>query len=921
MTMLSSKTLPKLIQAIGYEAVSSDSELFEAALVLLEHDLSHNRPLLLQHLCGVVRALKKKQWSASNDLILAAMLMTLLMTEDVIAAELIDQFGNRRVTLAETACALLMPLVSEMEQHSGKTTQPTEVAHSAHLASFYRATYLDFEVALLCLADHYARKEDLAGLDYVRQRKWAEITDLIYVPLCELLGMWDVRRELADASIAWLLGRKERQALEEAIEEYKGHNETSFRVLQTQVKTAFVRNKLSADILIHESTPGSLYQRQRKARRTDRYFDLKAELSTLRVDVIIHTGNEQGSSEEGLMIEQLECYRALGSLHSLGQPANTKSGEASRLRDLIVKPAANGYSCLITTITWFDPDRRDGEAHRRLVEFRLRTDRMEKINALGIVAAHRLRAPVHVPPNVWWNNAETRELIAGRPNTVSNQQNDTLYVFRPNGEIYTFPRGSTVLDYAFRVHSDLGVYARAFTMNGRRVEKGALLSNGALVEVEFDRSSPGVEEDWLACARTAKALHHIRHTLQQRAKTEKIERFLVDRVVKRELKAHALQLSVQEIEAAIHSVARQLGFSDIRQLYWVVERGELAADEIAMSIIEAQYVSHIAGPNGDPWPKRRIRIARCCLDSSFWLLKKKTGSFIGPHVAPGEPLVGKIVGNAEPPHQTHLVVHHQACPKAPKGSEPLTWHEHAGTRQTVQVTILAWDRPYLLGSILACIYASYGVGNGLNLTKLDAQVLDDASVLVEFVVDAPQEDHLEKLRDALEKLKGSGVIHNFEFWRSLSSAYSSVLSSGRMNPYTLLPIKNPAMLFGRDDDMMTLRRKIGGGERFLTVHGQSGVGKTSLLEQLKRVIEETESEIIPVVFDVQGWESKTIALLAAMEHKVIKELRAQAGPHENTPQLPRIHEKELSRDPFGAFRDWLVRITERLGGRHLLLVI
>ena len=888
-------------------------------------------------------------WSAPDEMLVAGVLTRLFwrlgLQEETPSWQegLMQQFGFEHVQLAIKTYTLS---AQGMDEPGVKESVRFKVPHAARLAQLYRAAYRDYRVALLCLAEPMALIGGLPGLDRARQKCWADLTNDIFIPLAEMCGMWEVRHQLATTSLTWLATPKQITGLQITIEDYKERHAKVFQRLAPVIRSLLAPLRFDAQVTLHTPTIAGLFRRKQKSKQLGAGMRVGWDGTMLLVDVVIQEAFKPYGNNAG----ELACYLALGALHRLTETLGGVDTEAPRIRDHIARPQVNGYAALITTLAWREGGATSDEApQRQVVQFRVRTAAMETVNTNGVItlfSAHSNAGPAlksaagfvnsthparssaagrsngSASDGPWWANHSIQELIGAQGPT---DRTPTVYVFRPNGDIFLLPYGSTALDYAFKIRTSLGVFAQSFRVDGAIVYRGYQLYNSALVEVEFGRSYAAVEPEWTEQVVSSSAKQAIRSWLRQRDTPPEKGRKLIDQALTRELEAHRLRLPPSEIERELERIAIQRGYRDVWRLYTEAQGPQYTPDQVAMSVIEAQYVRRIARVDNQPWSPENIHIARCCLNSVLWKRKRPAEA----HITPDAPIVG--FEDDSGPHR-RLAVHHLACPLAPKDTErqvALKWVGYAGSRQATQVTIITQDRSQLLGDILQHVYAAYS--RGIYLHSLSANVLDDAMVEIEFVVDAPEIADLAPLQTELEQMKRSGDLHSVEFWRYfpgqqvLLTSYSPLT---RPNPYSLLPLRNhehdQKMFFGREDELGELLATIKDGTRLLVISGQSGIGKSSLLFHLHQAVLTTLPDVLPVLFDVsKPPQLRSInALLLGLANAALKQAQTTAMTWGQPLHARPLTAKQLESEPLFAFQQWVNSfIGDKLAGRRILFLV
>ncbi|MCL4517755.1 MAG: TGS domain-containing protein [Thaumarchaeota archaeon] len=650
-------------------------------------------------------------------------------------------------------------------------------------------------------------------------------------------------------------------------------------------------------IELHVSPPSSQYRKIKLTLKRGGKFNLDDAANLLRIDVRIPS--------------EPECYRVLGIIHQQWRPVTGQFGFAGRFRDYIGNPRYNGYRGLHTTVLSEEP--RKGSP-RKLIEFRIYTPEIEQTNKYGIIAASlQVQSPILIK-NAWWRDSESREFVRSQgKESVSSQ----IYVFSPVGEIHWLPPESTPVDYAFRIHSTIGPYSRRFWVNGRAVSFDYQLRNGDLVEVEFDPQYYSVQVNWLKVVRTTNAKRHIERFLKQQERSPNEGRRLIDEVLRRELGIYQLRFTDEEIENSLSRVTRYLGCPDLDTLYLEVREGQISPDKVVSRMIESQMAEYIVLQGGKFWPPNRIRIAQCWMNAG-----REQKHSRATRVTPGAKIVGCIAHSQST--QPWLIVHRQDCRQlsADASTIPLEWRATGTSREAVEISVSAWDRPKLLDDILHAAYGLYE--QGLYLDHVHADRLRDGTASIKLTVDAPTLEQIRLLEEKLREAQNSGRIKSFETWQLLPG--QKVLLASRFGrkqeiPYTVSEIHKREMFFGRTEELAKIAECIRGNQNLIVLYGHKRIGKSSLLHYLKDSLLLSERDIFPVYLDAQGGvnpfttEQFLLKLAEAINYAMTEQ--GFVGRDRGI----RLKPRDIRSDSFWGFRQWLDKTYERLHGRKLLLLI
>ena len=382
----------------------------------------------------------------------------------------------------------------------------------------------DVRVILIKLAD---RTHNMRTMGDMPRSKWGRIsreTLEIYAPIAHRLGLNANYRELQDLAFKHLYPWRQR-ALEKALNKSRNRRRDLIARVQTEVEAAFEKHHMAVRIVGREKTLYSIYRK----------MDLK------------HLSFAQVTDIYGFRIvlpDTLDCYTALGLLHQLYKPLPGK------FRDYIAIPKTNGYQSLHTTLVGpFGTN----------IEFQLRTQTMDVVAESG-VAAHWLykasdpNSPASQDLNAQWLQSlldiqqETHDAAEFWDHVKIDLFPDSVYVFTPKSKIMAMPRGATVIDFAYAIHSDVGHQTIGAKINGEQAALRTELKNGDVVEVI---TSPHAKPNpsWLGFVRTGRARSKIRHHLKTLAQEE--SRDLGQRLLRQALRAEGIaDLPLDEAEQA-----------------------------------------------------------------------------------------------------------------------------------------------------------------------------------------------------------------------------------------------------------------------------------------------------------------------------------------------------------------------------------
>ena len=437
----------------------------------------------IYHPLAVARILAEMRMDVNS--IIAALLHDVIEDTQTAKEQLAQEFGEEVAELVDG--------VSKLTQVSFETRAE---AQAENFRKMVLAMVRDIRVILIKLADRLHNMRTLGVMRPDKRRRIAKETLEIYVPIAHRLGMNNVRVELED------LGFKSRypmraRILEQAVKKARGHRKEIMQKIRNTIHERLQQEGLDVPVHAREKHLYSIYEKmQTKHLSFNEVFDVYAcRIIVDKVD---------------------SCYRVLGIVHNIYKPVPGK------FKDYIAIPKANGYQSLHTVL--FGP-------YGVPIEVQIRTEDMDKVANVG-VAAHWVyktgsENSGQSPAQEWVRGLLEMQQSAG--NSLEFLENvkidlfpDEVYVFTPKGDIMTLPRGSTIVDFAYAVHTDLGNSCVAGKIDRRLAPLRTELYNGQTVEII---SAPGARPNpvWLDFVVSAKARANIRQFLKQLKHEEAVD--------------------------------------------------------------------------------------------------------------------------------------------------------------------------------------------------------------------------------------------------------------------------------------------------------------------------------------------------------------------------------------------------------------
>jgi guanosine-3',5'-bis(diphosphate) 3'-pyrophosphohydrolase len=567
------------------------------------------------------------EWKLDAQALMAALLHDAIEDCGVTKPELIERFGAPVADLVDGLTKLEKLEFNTREENQAESFRKMLLAMAR-----------DVRVILIKLAD---RSHNMRTLSDVPRSKWTRIsreTLDIYAPIAHRLGLNATYRELQDLAFQHLYPWRY-ATLTKALAKARGRRRDVIKRVQTEVETAFSAAGIQVHIYGREKALYSIY---RKMDEKHLSFAQVTDIYGFRIIVASVTG----------------CYTAMGVLHQLYKPLPGK------FKDYIAIPKVNGYQSLHTTLVGpFGTN----------IEFQMRTEAMHIVAESG-VAAHWLYKATDPESDAsqrlgtqWLQSLldiqhETRDAAEFWDHVKIDLFPDAVYVFTPKSQIMAMPRGATIVDFAYAIHSDVGHRAVAAKVNGEQVPLRSELRNGDVIEI-ITASVSSPNPAWLGFVRTGKARSKIRHHLKTMALTESQE--LGEKMLAQALRAEGIERLPDDDNLHHSTWEKILRFSGNRS------RADLLTDiglgKRIASMVAKRIVSLLAetGEKPDPLLMSRERYtAHESISQGALVLDGSEGASVQfatcCHPIPGDSIVGYL-GRGE-----GLVVHTEDCAVAKK---------------------------------------------------------------------------------------------------------------------------------------------------------------------------------------------------------------------------------------------------------------
>lgn len=634
------------------------------------------------------------------DTIVAAILHDVIEDTPIAKEELAASFGANVADIVDG--------VTKLDQIQFKSR---EEAQAESFRKMMLAMVRDLRVILVKLADRLHNMRTISGMSTLRRRAIARETLDIYAPLAERLGLYKLKLELEDLGFHALYPRRY-QVMEHALRRTRGNQREFLSRIAESMDTALVKAGLSAEVEAREKHLYSIYRKMLRKR-----IPLAEIVDVYGLRVIVDTADD--------------CYRAIGVVHSVYRPM------PGRFKDYIAIPRVNGYQSLHTTL--FGPNGLP-------IEVQIRTRDMHRIAESGIAAHWKYKAGDSDAAE----QTQAREWLA---NLIAMQESgsseeflesvrldlfpDKVYVFTPKGQILRLPRGATVVDFAYTVHTDVGNRCVAAKVDRRLAPLRTELRNGQTVEI-VTAAGAMPNPAWVNFVVTAKARSAIRQFLKGLRRAEAIE--LGQRLINQSLAE--FKMSLTDVgEATLLATAGEQGMADVDELFEKVGLGERLAPLIALRIGSrpdaegegtdtqretaiAPTPLAIAGTEG-----LLVSYARCCFP------------------VPGDPILAYLSSGRG------IVVHREACAnvedyrKHPDKWLTVAWSDNTDRRFSSELRVEVANRMGVLAAIAAAIARTE-----TNIDHVDMQERDTETSVLVFELKVRDRRHLAQIIRVIRRM-------------------------------------------------------------------------------------------------------------------------------------------------------------------------
>ena len=570
----------------------------------------------------------------------------------------------------------------------------------------------DVRVLIVKLADRLHNMRTLYVLSEAKQKRKAKETLEILTPVAHRLGIYKIKSELEDLSLRYSNPTAYFDIVERLNIKKSERDDTVGKMLN-DVSSLLKEHNIPHEIKGRSKSIYSIYNKMAKGKKFEDIYDILA----LRVFV----NTEQ------------ECYLALGLIHSKYKPV------PKRFKDYIAMPKTNLYQSLHTTVFGIDG---------QLFEIQIRTYEMDKIAEYGIASHWSYKENKQVSRDNMEQKLEIfRSIIELNKDSSTPEEfinsvkkdllfNDSIYVYTPKGDVIELPNGATCVDFAYRVHSEVGDKMVGAIVNDNIVPFDYQLKTGDIIKINTNKLSKGPNKDWLNFVATSQAKNKIKNFYSKREQEENLSRGI--EILENALRKKNLPIN-ETLEANLGMILDTLKFKDLDELYLSIGSGKTTIHSV-MKLLNPKKETLEDKLNKQNDNKKQI-IKNDILVEGMNEIKVSLSGCCKP--IPGDTIIGYITKGSG------ITIHRSSCQNIIDLDERLInvkWNEDTTKKFPTDILIYTEPEDKLLDIIATATTSNVTIDRVSTMSKHDFKIYD-ITVLVE------SKEKLDKFNNALNKLK------------------------------------------------------------------------------------------------------------------------------------------------------------------------
>ena len=613
----------------------------------------------------------------------------------------------------------VMHIVSGVTKLSNLTFSDSQVREAESIRKMLLAMADDIRVVLIKLAD---RLHNIRTLQYHKsegkQRKIAKETLDIYAPIAARLGIYWIKNELENTAFKYIMP-DDYARIQGLVAKDKEARENYIDTVKAYIQKKMDENNMPCEVLGRYKHYYSIYQKMRKQNLT---FDEVYDIIAFRI-----------------ILETIpKCYEALGLIHALWRPIPQK------FKDYIGMPKPNMYQSLHTTVV--------GPYGER-IEIQIRTREMDRVASAGIAAHWSYKEGKTADPDTARAFAWVQTLVDNQANIKDPQEfmesvridlfPDEVYVFTPQGDIKSLPKGASPVDFAYLIHTEVGNQCVGAKVNGRMVPLRYELQTGDSVEIVTQKGHKP-SKDWIGFVKTVKARARVRQWIktQEKERSLSLGREMCEKAFRKE----RLNFNTLVKSPEMDKVVEAFGLKDVEDLIIAVGYGKITPLQVVRKIMpregEADAKTSLLQKIIDRGKKKKISSGVIVRGVDDVLVR--FGKCCQP--VPGDPIIGYITRGFG------VSVHRSGCPNIVKTNPErlieVQWDTQTAETFPARIMIRSLDRVGLLADVAACI-SKYGA----NILSAKTETRENKIADSYFTISVEDTNQLEQVLAGLKKVK------------------------------------------------------------------------------------------------------------------------------------------------------------------------
>ncbi|MGZ7443612.1 RelA/SpoT family protein [Paenibacillus sp. TH7-28] len=657
--------------------------------------------------------------------IIAALLHDVVEDTTVSLKEIQEHFGND--------CALLVDGLTKLERIKFRSKEEQQ---NENYRKMFIAMAQDIRVIVIKLADRLHNMRTLKYQSEESQRRIAYETLEIFCPIANRLGISAIKWEMEDIALRYL-NPQQYYRIANLMRKKRAEREEYIKNVIARIAEKLEEMGVQADL---SGRPKHIYSVYKKMTTKNKQFNEIYDLLAIRI-----------------IVENIkDCYATLGIIHTLWKPM------PGRFKDYIAMPKANMYQSLHTTVV--GPN---GEP----TEVQIRTWEMHRTAEYGIAAhwaykegsgANGLVNKITFFNEILELQHEAKDASEFVESLKMDFFSDLVFVFTPSGEVIELPAGSVPLDFAYRIHTEVGNRTIGAKVNGRIVPLDHRLKTGDIVEILTSKHSYGPSQDWLKIAQSSHARSKIKQWFKKEKREENVEKGR--EAIERELKRAGIEPPSFMTDEKLLEAAKKYAFNDIDDMLSAIGFGGITASQVVTKLTEKlrkeqeeaaghiELTSEVKEVKAPEERKHRptngvvvkgidnllVRFARCC------------------NPVPGDEIVGYITRGRG------VSVHRSDCPNIPSGADgeeaarviDVEWEDAIEANYSVDIEITGHDRRNFLNEVLQAVSESK-----TNISAVSGRSDKNKMALVHMTILIRNTDHLQSVVEKIKRVKDVYTVH------------------------------------------------------------------------------------------------------------------------------------------------------------------